>query len=150
MPITIIRTTSANAHFIQLVKLLDADLAIRNGDQNDFFTPHNKIDHIQHVVIAFNDDEALGCGAMKKYDDTTVEIKRMYVLPAMRGKGVASSILSQLEQWACELGFQRCILETGDKMPEAIGLYKRSNYRIISNYGPYTNVASSICFEKLI
>jgi GNAT superfamily N-acetyltransferase len=85
---------------------------------------------------------------MKEYDKSTMEIKRMYVPIEMRGKGIAVAVLNDLECWAKELGYVRCVLETGDKMLEAIGLYKKSGYKIIKNYGQYENVVSSICFEK--
>ncbi|THF53014.1 GNAT family N-acetyltransferase [Flavobacterium supellecticarium] len=144
------RTNSENKEFQSLVLELDKDLALKNGDTNDFFAQYNKIDLIENVVIAFNDNLPSGCGAMKSYDKSTMEIKRMYVPIEMRGQGVAIAILNDLEKWAKELGYKKCILETGDKMLEAIGLYKKSNYKIIQNYGQYENVESSICFEKIL
>ena len=77
-----------------------------------------------------------------------MEVKRMYVLPESRGTGVASEILSALEDWAAESGYEKCILETGKKQPEAIGLYKKSGYEMIPNYGQYAGIENSICFEK--
>ncbi|KXK17393.1 MAG: N-acetyltransferase GCN5 [Candidatus Parvibacillus calidus] len=74
----------------------------------------------------------------------------MFVPLEKRGKGFASKVLQELENWSNELGYNRCILETGNKMSEAIGLYKKMGYKIIPNYGQYKNVESSICFEKLI
>ena len=74
----------------------------------------------------------------------------MFVQPDMRGNGIAVAMLRELETWAKELGYKKCILETGDQMPEAIRLYQKTGYQIIPNYGPYENVASSICFEKFL
>jgi GNAT superfamily N-acetyltransferase len=145
---TLNRTNSENKDFQDLVLELDKDLAKKNGETNDFFAQYNKIDLIKNVVIALKDNLPVGCGAMKEYDNSTMEIKRMYVPIEMRGKGVAVAVLSDLESWARELGYQRCVLETGDKMLEAIRLYKKSGYKIIKNYGQYENVESSICFEK--
>jgi putative acetyltransferase len=147
MPV-LIRTHSENKDFQQLVSALDKDLAERNGEANDFFAQFNRIDLIKNVVVAYEGTLPVGCGAMKEYDKSAMEIKRMYVPVEMRGKGVAVAVLNELEQWAEELGYKRCILETGNKMPEAIGLYNKSGYRIIPNYGQYENVESSICFEK--
>lgn len=144
----LIRTNSENNDFQNLVVELDKDLALKNGDTNDFFAHYNKIDLIKNVVVALNDDLPVGCGAMKEYDQSTMEIKRMYVPIEMRGKGVAVAILNDLENWARELGYKRCVLETGNKMLEAIGLYKKSGYKVIKNYGQYQDVESSICFEK--
>jgi GNAT superfamily N-acetyltransferase len=62
--------------------------------------------------------------------------------------GIASNILAELEKWASELSYAKCILETGKKQPEAISLYKKNGYRIIPNYGQYCEVENSLCFEK--
>jgi putative acetyltransferase len=146
----LVRTNSDNKDFQDLVVELDKDLAKKNGETNDFFAQFNKIDLMSNVVVALNDNLPVGCGAMKEYDKSTMEIKRMYVPIEMRGKGVAVAVLNELENWARELGYKRCVLETGDKMLEAVGLYKKSDYKIIKNYGQYENVASSICFEKVL
>ncbi len=148
--ITLIRTNSNNNDFQSLVLELDKDLAIRNGDTNDFFAQYNKIDLINNVVVAYVNNEAVGCGAIKFYDNQTMEIKRMFVPKYQRGKGVAVLVLQNLELWAKELGYKKCILETGDKMHEAIGLYKKCHFKVIPNYGQYKNVSSSICFEKIL
>ena len=146
--LTLIRTNSENKNFQNLVLELDKDLAKKNGDTDDFFAQYNKTDLIKNVVVALNDYLPVGCGAMKEFDNSTMEIKRMYVTIEMRGKGVAVAVLNDLESWAKELGYKKCVLETGDKMLEAIGLYKKSGYKIIKNYGQYENIESSICFEK--
>ena len=74
----------------------------------------------------------------------------MYVLPESRNGGIATRVLSALEEWAGELSYARCILETGKKQPEAIALYKKNGYTPIPNYGQYANVENSVCFEKKI
>lgn len=146
--ITILRTDSENHDFTELVKLLDADLAERDGDDHPFYAQFNKIDKIKHVVLAYENERALGCGAIKEYGANTMEIKRMYVVPEARGKGIATTILTALEEWASELSYTRCILETGKKQREAIGLYRKSGYRLTPNYGQYAGIENSVCFEK--
>jgi putative acetyltransferase len=146
--IEILRTNSADHDFIELVKLLDADLTERDGEDHPFYAQFNKIDTLKHVVVAYANGKPSGCGAIKKYGPKVVEIKRMYVMPECRGKGIATKILSELEHWAGELAYTKCILETGKKQPEAIGLYTKSGYRVISNYGHYAGVDNSVCFEK--
>ena len=143
-----IRTTSEHEDFIDLVRHLDADLAERDGKDHSFYAQFNKLDKIKHVVVAYDDDEPVGCGAIKEYTPDTMEIKRMYTAPESRGKGIASNILRELEKWASELSYEWCILETGKKQPEAIGLYKKSGYTIIPNYGQYAGIENSLCFEK--
>lgn len=144
------RTDSDNLDFQRLVFELDKDLAIKNGEANDFFAKYNEIGLIKNVVLVYEADQAIGCGAMKEYKQGIVEIKRMFVPAEKRGNGIAQKVLFELQVWAKELGYEKCILETGDKMVEAIGLYKKSNFKIIPNYGQYANVKSSICFEKEI
>ena len=148
--ISILRTTSDNPDFQELVGHLDAELRVREGDEAEFYLQFNKIDTIKHAVVAYNGDEAVGCGALRAYETDTVEIKRMFVPLERRGKGIASEILKGLETWAAELGFRKCILETGHKQPEAIALYNKKGYAVISNYGQYQSVENSICFEKVI
>ena len=146
----LLRTNSDHEDFRLLVKDLDADLAKRDGKDHSFYAQFNKIDAIRHAVVAYEHDKAIGCGAMKEFAPGTMEIKRMYTSPEERGKGVATRILKELEDWAAESGYQKCILETGKKQPEAIDLYKRSNYRQIPNYGQYAGVENSLCFEKIL
>lgn len=148
--VTICRTNSENKDFLNLVFELDKDLAKRNGNTNDFFAQFNKTDLIKNVVVAISDNTPAGCGAMKLYDQSAMEIKRMFVQPDMRGNGIAVAVLRELETWAKELGYKKCVLETGNQMPEAIRLYQKTGYQIIPNYRPYENVASSICFEKVL
>jgi GNAT superfamily N-acetyltransferase len=148
MMIKTIRTNSDNFDFIELVKLLDADLAIRDGEDNVFYSQFNKIDNIRYVVLAYENEKPVGCGAIKEHASKTMEVKRMFVSSGNRNKGIASKILSELENWACELSYTKCILETGKRQPEAIGLYKKNGYKLIPNYGQYAGVENSVCLEK--
>ena len=146
--ITIIRTNFDNPDFISLVKLLDAELAERDGEDHPFYAQFNKIDKIKYVVVAYENDKPVSCGAIKEYSPDTMEVKRMYTLPESRGKGIATKVLIELEKWAKELSFENCILETGKKQPEAIALYKKNGYKLIPNFGQYAGVDNSVCFEK--
>jgi GNAT superfamily N-acetyltransferase len=92
----------------------------------------------------------VGCGAIKEYSDNTVEVKRMYVLPSKHGLGIASQILTALEYWAIALNYNKCLLETGKKKPEAIALYNKNGYIVVPNFGQYENIENSVCFEKIL
>ncbi|HEY6064433.1 MAG TPA: GNAT family N-acetyltransferase [Chitinophagaceae bacterium] len=146
--IKIKRTDSDNPDFIGLVKFLDADLARRDGKEHSFYAQFNKIDKIKYVVVVYENDDPIGCGAIKEYSPGIMEIKRMYTSPGSRGKGIASQILVELEKWATELSFEKCILETGKRQTEAVALYKKNAYKLIPNYGQYTGIENSLCFEK--
>jgi len=148
--IKITRTGSDNLDFIDLVKYLDADLAERDGNDHSFYAQFNKIDKIKYAIVAYEDDKPIGCGAIKEYAQNTMEIKRMYTLPESRGKGIATKVLTELERWATELSYEKCVLETGKKQPEAIGLYKKNGYKLIPNYGQYAEIENSLCFEKVV
>ena len=148
--ITLKRTTSDDKYFLSLVVLLDQDLRVRDGDEHSFYAQFNKIDSIRNVVVYYADNLPLGCGAFKQYDNATVEIKRMFVQPNFRGRGIALAILTELEDWAAELNYKTCILETGKKQPEAIALYTKANYVIMPNFGQYENVENSLCMSKTI
>jgi len=147
---TLFRTNSKNPDFIQLVKLLDLELAIADGEEHSFYKQFNKIDHIRYVVLAYEENKPIACGAIKTFDSDTMEVKRMYVTENRRGRGIAGKILEELEKWAKELGYRRCILETGKRQEAAIILYKKSDYEIIPNYGQYIGVENSLCFEKMV
>ena len=144
------KTTATDANYIRLVTLLDADLKIKDGDEHQFFANHNKSDDIQHILLFYIENQAVACGAFKHFDAATAEIKRMFVLPEQRGRGIAHQILQALEQWAAEQNYTQIILETGKKMTDAIALYQRAGYAITPNYGQYIGVESCVCMQKYL
>lgn len=144
----IVRTHSKNQDFINLVKLLDQDLAQRDGDEHNFYHAFNSIESLNFVIIFYYKNLPVSCGAMKVFDYQTLEIKRMFTLPNYRGNGYSSKVLSELEKWATEMKYKQCVLETGQKQPEAISLYKKNGYLPIDNYEPYIGIENSFCFKK--
>ena len=145
-----VRTDSSNREFEILVKDLDADLKIRDGDEHSFYAQFNKIDLIRHVIVAYDEQIPVGCGAIKEFSADTMEVKRMFVPISERGKGIASAVLENLEDWCRELGYKKCVLETGKQQPEAIKLYLKNDYVITPNYGQYAGKENSVCFEKAL
>lgn len=146
----ILRTTSENPDFQNLVKQLDAYLAVIDGDEHGFYDQYNKIDSLKNCIVIFDDDEAVAIGAIKEFDEKSMEVKRMFTLPEKRGKGLASAILNELETWTKELGYEKTILETGKRQTEAVALYQKCGYKVIPNYGQYAGVENSVCFEKTL
>ena len=145
---TLVRSDSNSQDFLDLVQQLDADLAQRYGITQLSYSKYNKIQNIDTIVIAYINNIAVGCGCFKPFDKQTIEIKRMYVKLEDRGTVISKKILFELEKWAAELGFSESILETGAKQHEAIGLYNKSGYHRIDNYGQYAGMPNSICFGK--
>lgn len=146
--IQLLRTNSDNVDFIMLVQQLDKDLATRDGDEHAFYAQYNGIAAIKHTIVAYRNGVAVACGAIKAFDNSSMEVKRMYTVPNARGKGIAAQVLAALEVWAKELGFTSCVLETGKKQPEAIALYSKCGYSISPNYGQYIGIDNSVCFKK--
>lgn len=145
----LLKTNSNHSDFQKLTQLFDAFLVEIDGDEKDFFAQYNQI-YIDNVILCYEDEIAVGCGAFKEYESTVAEIKRMFVLPGKRGKGIASTVLNALEIWAKENDFQQAILETSNQLTNAISLYQKSGYEIIPNYGQYIDVESSVCMKKIL
>ena len=135
----------------RLIKAALADLAERYGDdegdatpvQPDEFTPPNGI-----FLVAWRNDEPVGCGGWRSHEGTAAEIKRMYTVPEARGQGVARSVLAALEETARQAGKRRMVLETGNRQPEAIRLYQTSGYQRIPDFGYYKGVPGVLSFGK--
>lgn len=144
------RTTAQNLDFLNLVNLLDAELAFRDGDDHTFYAQFNKVDQIGHCIVAYENSHPVGCGAFRHKDKNTVEIKRMFVEKVARKKGIATHVLEGLESWAKEMNYVTCILETGKNQPEAIHFYLKCGYKHIPNFEPYIGIVNSVCFSKVI
>jgi len=99
-------------------------------------------------VLAWEDGAAVGCGAIRLIDDEQAELKRMYVVPERRGRGISRTVLESLEAVARELGARSIVLETGIHQPVAISLYESSAYRRVPCFGAYASSPTSICMEK--
>lgn len=146
--VKLVRTNSENPDFKGLVAQLDSYLKKMDGDEHAFYNQFNNIDVLKHTVVAYYSNKPAGCGAFKEFNKNSVEIKRMFTDTSIRNKGIASAILKELENWATELNYKSCVLETGLRQVEAVEFYKKNNYKVIPNYGQYIGVENSICFEK--
>lgn len=98
-------------------------------------------------LVARRHGEAVGCGALRRFDDTTAEIKRMYVAPAGRRRGIARTILLALQRHARAFGYRVIRLETGILQPEAQRFYEALGYQRIPAFGPYVGSPHSLCYE---
>lgn len=147
--INIIRTTADNPDFKILFELLNSELRERYIDQEIKFAPHNLLDKNVKIVIIYVDNIPTACGAFREnVENSTIEVKRMFVLKSNRSKGYGRKILNELEKWAAELSYKFAILETGNNQPEAIKLYQNMGYEQIPNFPPYENIPESICMKK--
>ena len=144
------RVNSINPGFRELIGLLDNDLNSRYSKDQEEYDKHNIIEFIETVVVAYSENTPVGCGCFKEYDNSTIEIKRMFVVSEFRGKGISKQILKELESWGKQLGYSKSILETGIKQHEAIGLYSNFGYSKIKNFGQYADMPNSVCFLKYL
>ncbi|TYB60622.1 GNAT family N-acetyltransferase [Nonomuraea sp. PA05] len=132
----------------ELAVLLDAafaELVARYGAEG-----RSQVKEEARYLVASVDGRAVGCGAVQPVDDVTGELKRMYVVPEQRGRGIATSLLSALEELARRLGYERLRLATGLRQPEAIALYERCAYTLTEPYGRYVDAPLTRCYAKAL
>lgn len=146
----VVKTDNKNNDFIKLIKLLDEDLNQRYGELQKQFDKHNKVDHINDVIIIYKNNVPVSCGAFKEYDTDTVELKRIFVIKENRRQGISKLLISKLEEAAKDKSYKYALLETGTKQYEAISLYKNTGYAITQNYEPYVGNINSVCMKKTL
>ena len=141
-----IRTDGKNKDFIENCRLLDIDLDRRVGKKikRDKYKKYNQ----SEAIVVYEDNKAVGGGAIRKYDDENIELKRVFVHTEYQGQGIGSKLVSLLIEWAIELGYRRMILETGELLAESCAVYRKMGFEVISNYAPYENMPESLCMAK--
>ena len=147
---TVKRTTGDDADVKELVAQLDKFLWSVYNKGMEYYGRFNYVDGDHEAVVVYDDGKPVGCGCLRKHDTDTAEVKRMYVLPSERKKGVASLVLNELEKFAKELGYKKVILETGRSLTNAVNLYQKHRYEVMDNYGPYIGMQESVCMKKII
>jgi putative acetyltransferase len=134
----------------RLIHDLCSELSVRYGNPPSPFSPNEALAPRTAFVVARVGGQPIGCGALRRVDEATAEVKRMYVAPHGRRRGIARRILHALEQLAADFNYRAIRLETGLEQPEAIGLYETSGYHRIAAYGHHSSDPRSVCFEKAI
>lgn len=136
-----------NKDFIRLCSELDSflDIAIGGESKRDKYKKFNHPDTMDYIIVAYDKEEAVGCGALRKYSDTDVEVKRVFVRESFRGQNLGGRLLEQLISYAEESGYKRLILETGSFLQASLRLYFRYGFERIENYGAYKNMEESLC-----
>jgi GNAT superfamily N-acetyltransferase len=137
----------------ELTAAQQTEIRARYNGAGEPGTPPSAAD-VSVVLLARDDDGTpVGCGALRALGDGTAEVKRMFVVPAARGRGVSKAVLSGLEAAARQRGWTTLRLETGPRQPEAVGLYTRAGYRPIGAFGAYAgapDAAHSLFFERVL
>lgn len=151
MPIRVCLEDLAGPTAAALISALNAELDARypEAGANHFrLDPEEVAPGRGAFVVAYSDATAVGCGAIRRLDRDVAEVKRMYVLPAKRGQGIAATVLAALESEARKLGLRRLVLETGVRQPEALALYRRAGFLEIPLFGEYIASSLSVCMGK--
>ena len=144
----VVRTSTGNPDFIHLVNLLDNELWNELNEDQATYDQYNKVPDLPTAIIIYADEKPVAIGCFKKYNNDTVEIKRMFVDKNYRGKSISKLVLNELEKWAVEQGFEFSILETSVHFNVAQTLYKTAGYCIIPNYDQYAGLKESVCMKK--
>ncbi len=144
------RTDGKDKDFIENCRLLDMELDRRVGKKikRDKYMKYNQLDEIKEAIVVREDDKLIGGGAIRRYDDENIELKRVFVHVEYQGQGIGSRLVSLLIEWAVELGYKRMILETGELLAESCAVYKKLGFKVIPNYGPYVDMPESLCMAK--
>ncbi|EJL66862.1 GNAT family N-acetyltransferase [Flavobacterium sp. CF136] len=132
---------------LAIIEELSANLYLRFGSDGKNSFADWQYDNSKFIfVIAEIDNEIVGCGAIRPIDKNIGEVKRMY--SKFPGKRIGQTILSFLENKAKAIGYSDLVLETRVKNREAIQFYQKQEYKVIPNYGKYTDRPEAICFGK--
>ncbi len=152
MAMDYVRTDGKNEDFIENCRLLDMDLDRRVGRQikREKYQKFNQLDEIREAIVVYDHGRAVGGGAIRRYDDENIELKRVFVHNEYQGQGIGSRLVSLLIEWAAELGYRRMILETGELLAESGAVYKKLGFAVIPNYGPYADMPESLCMAREI
>jgi len=149
--ITIKYTNGENDDFVSLCDSLDNILVEIGGQKNQQqYVAYNLLDHIHDAFVAYDEDVPVGCASFKRYDDLTAEVKRVFVLPEYRRKGISTSLMNCLEDEAHEQGYESLILETSKLLESAHKMYLNLGFEVIPNYGPYKEMDGSLCMQKVL
>ncbi|MGR6913169.1 GNAT family N-acetyltransferase [[Actinomadura] parvosata] len=136
---------AADAELAALLDAAFAELVARYGPEG-----RSQVKEGARFLVASIDGQAVGCGAVQPMDAVTGELKRMYVVPGRRGRGIATALLAALEDLARSLGYERLRLATGLRQPEAIALYERCAYTLTEPYGRYVDAPLTRCYAKTL
>ncbi|MEH1129810.1 GNAT family N-acetyltransferase [Micromonospora sp. CPCC 206061] len=146
MNVEIVEVDPADPRLAALVAALRAELDARYPEEIDF--EHPTVKEVARFLLATVDSAPVGCCAVQPLDEGDSELKRMYVPPQLRGRGIAARLVVEAERLAARLGRTRIKLETGVRQPEAIAVYERAGFHRIPNYPPYDRWQMSLCYAK--
>jgi GNAT superfamily N-acetyltransferase len=137
----------------RLIKALNAEMEQRYPEEG---ANHFRLDAEEVApgrgafLVAYDGTQEVACGAVRLNEPGLAEIKRMYVVPQWRGRGIAKQLLAELEQHAVRIGARRLVLETGERQPEALAVYRRAGFVEMPRFGEYVDSPLSVCMGKTL
>lgn len=152
LSITIRQVPYHQPDFLQLCTELDMFLnkAIGGEDKREKYKKYNHADSMDYVIVAYDGHHAAGCAALRKYSETEIEVKRVFVQEVYRGRHIGGQMLAHLIEHARDMGYQKMLLETGAFLDASVRLYQKYGFRQIDNYGDYKNMPESLCMGREI
>lgn len=151
MGLVVRREALSSSMAAMLIHALNAELSglyPEPGATHFRLDPDEVADGRGAFVVALIDGRPLGCGAVRRLDPGSAELKRMYVAPDARGQGIGRALLTELEHEARRLGARRLVLETGIRQEAALALYRNTGYAVIPAFGEYVDSPTSVCMGK--
>jgi len=142
------RTISEDTGFQLLISHLDDELWNELHEDQATYDELNQVKDLKTAIVVYVHGTPAAIGCFKQFNDNTVEIKRMFVEKKFRGHGLSKCVLSELEKWAFESGYQYAVLETSVHFTVAQKLYSGAGYQLIKNYDPYRGLTDSVCMKK--
>ena len=148
--IIFLQSEGGNPDFVELCHELDIFLneLVGGEEKRAEYIPYNQLNDIHNVILAYDYNTPIGCAAFKKYNNECAEVKRVFLKPEYRGRGISKKLMAQLENVAKAKGYRYLILESGEPLVAAMALYKNIGYVTIPNYGTYIDMPDSICMKK--
>lgn len=141
----------AYADVAPLVLALDAELSERYGGGDDVHISPADFDAADAVLLAGAvDGRDVALGGVRRLSDGVAELKRMYVDPSVRGRGLSRALLQALLAFARDAGYREVWLETGTKRPEAMALYESAGFEPIPPFGQYADEPDSRCYRLIL
>jgi GNAT superfamily N-acetyltransferase len=144
-----IQTDRENSDFTALCQMLNQELVLKlSGSVDPISSRADKTDDFEMVLLAKADHVPVACAALRPFSSDTAELKRMFVLPAWRNKGIGNTLLGKCEELARHHNYRFLVLETNILLPDARSLYEKNGYVKRASYGPFAILQETLCMQK--
>lgn len=144
----LIHADEKDERFLSLVEELDYGYYQRIGDELEKYNQYNEFKDPHIVILMMDGDDAIACASYRKFDEKSVEFKRVYVKKEYRKRGIAYRLIRELEKDVIEKGFEHSYIVTGNNNHAAIGLYEKLDYFKTDKFGQFKDDETVLCMKK--